>query len=55
LLNRTCNEPYWSINSIAKKLHMTADEVRDAYESGMQYLSKPWVQWYLHKVKGVYN
>jgi len=55
LLNRTCNEPYWSINSIAKKLHMTADEVRDAYESGMQYLSKPWVQWYLYKVKGVYN
>lgn len=55
LLNRTCNEPYWSINSIAKKLHMTADEVRDAYESGMQYLSKPWVQWYLHKLKGVYN
>lgn len=53
VINRTSDEPPWSVNEIAKELHMTAKEVNDLYKSGLDKLSTPCVQWYLRKCKGV--
>lgn len=53
VINRTSDEPPWSVNEIAKELHMTAREVTDLYKSGLNKLSVPSVQWYLRKCKGV--
>lgn len=54
-INRTSDEPPWSVNEIARELGMTAKEVTDLYTSGLQKLSVPSVQWYLRKLKGVLN
>lgn len=53
VINRTSDEPPWSVNEIAKELHMLAKEVTDLYKSGLTKLSVPCVQWYLRKCKGV--
>lgn len=53
VINRTSDEPPWSVNEIAKELHMLAKEVTDLYKSGLTKLSVPCVQWYLRKRKGV--
>lgn len=53
VINRTSDEPPWSVNEIAKELHMPAKEVTDLYKSGLTKLSVPCVQWYLRKRKGV--
>lgn len=53
VINRTSDEPPWSVNEIAKELHMPAKEVTDLYKSGLTKLSVPCVQWYLRKCKGV--
>lgn len=53
VINRTSDEPPWSVNEIAKELHMTAKEVTDLYKSGLTKISVPCVQWYLRKCKGV--
>lgn len=53
VINRTSDEPPWSVNEIAKELHMSAKEVTDLYKSGLTKLSVPCVQWYLRKCKGV--
>ena len=53
VINRTSNEPPWSVNEIAKELKMTPKEVTDLYKSGLTKLSVPCVQWYLRKLKGV--
>lgn len=53
VINRTSNEPPWSVNEIAKELKMTPKEVADLYKSGLTKLSVPCVQWYLRKLKGV--
>lgn len=53
VMNRTSDEPPWSVNEIAKELHMPAKEVTDLYKSGLTKLSVPCVQWYLRKCKGV--
>jgi len=55
VINRTSDEPPWSVNEIAKELHMTAKEVTDLYKSGLTKISVPCVQWYLRKCKGVLN
>lgn len=53
VINRTSDEPPWSVNEIAKELHMPAKEVTDLYKSGLTKLSVPCVQWYLRRCKGV--
>lgn len=53
VINRTSDEPPWSVNEIAKELSMPAKEVTDLYKSGLTKLSVPCVQWYLRKCKGV--
>lgn len=53
VINRTSDEPPWSVNEIAKELNMSAKEVTDLYKSGISKLSVPAVQWYLRKCKGV--
>ena len=53
VINRTSDEPPWSVNEIAKELKMTPKEVADLYKSGLTKLSVPCVQWYLQKLKGV--
>lgn len=53
VINRTSDEPPWSVNEIAKELGMPAKEVTDLYKSGLTKLSVPCVQWYLRKRKGV--
>lgn len=53
VINRTSDEPPWSVNEIAKALHMKPKEVTDLYKSGLDKLSVPCVQWYLRKCKGV--
>ena len=53
VINRTSDEPPWSVNEIAKELHMPAKEVTDLYKSGLTKLSVPCVKWYLRKCKGV--
>lgn len=53
VINRTSDEPPWSVNEIARELHMPAKEVTDLYKSGLTKLSVPSVQWYLRKCKGV--
>ena len=53
VINRTSDEPPWSVNEIAKELGMSAKEVTDLYKSGLSKLSVPCVQWYLRKCKGV--
>ena len=53
VINRTSDEPPWSVNEIAKELKMSAKEVTDLYKSGLSKVSVPCVQWYLRKCKGV--
>lgn len=53
VINRTSDEPPWSVNEIAKELHLPSDEVADLYKSGLTKISVPCVQWYLRKCKGV--
>lgn len=53
VINRTSDEPPWSVNEIARELRMPAKEVTDLYKSGLTKLSVPSVQWYLRKCKGV--
>lgn len=53
VINRTSDEPPWSVNEIARELQMDAKEVNDLYKSGLTKLSVPCVQWYLRKLKGV--
>ena len=53
VINRTSDEPPWSVNEIAKELKMSAKEVTDLYKSGLSKVSVPCVQWYLRKYKGV--
>lgn len=53
IINRTSDEPPWSVNEIAKELHMPSKEVTELYKSGLTKLSVPCVQWYLRKCKGV--
>ena len=53
VINRTSDEPQWSVNEIAKELKMSAKEVTDLYKSGLSKVSVPCVQWYLRKCKGV--
>lgn len=53
VINRTSDEPPWSVNEIAKELKMPSKEVTDLYKSGLTKLSVPCVQWYLRKCKGV--
>ena len=55
VINRTSDEPPWSVNEIAKELKMQPKEVTDLYKSGITKLSVPCVQWYLRKCKGVLN
>lgn len=55
VINRTSDEPPWSVNEIAKELKMQPKEVTDLYKSGLTKLSVPSVQWYLRKCKGVLN
>ena len=54
MLNRTCNEPYWSINTVAKKLQLPPERVCTSYKAAMETLNQPWLQWYVNKVKGLY-
>lgn len=54
VINRTCDEPYWSVNEIAKELHISASQVRHLYKSAVEKLNQPWVQWYLYNCKGVF-
>ena len=46
---RTDDEPAWSVNEIAKELHMTGREVRDLYASGVAKLNKPEILWYIRR------
>lgn len=55
IINRTCDEPYWSVNEIAKELNMSSERVRFLYKSAIEKLNQPWIQWYLYKIKGVYS
>lgn len=54
VINRTCDEPYWSVNEIAQELRLDSTQVRSLYKSAVEKLNQPWVQWYLYKVKGVF-
>ena len=53
VINRTSDEPPWSVNEIAKELKMSAKEVTDLYKSGLSKVSVPCVQCYVRKCKGV--
>ena len=52
---RTNDEPAWSINDIAKQVHMSGKRVRELYTSGVNKLNQPWVQWYIKLIEQNYT
>lgn len=52
---RTNDEPAWSINDIAKQVHMSSKRVRELYTSGVNKLNQPWVRWYIKLIEQSYT